>query len=246
VTALEIATLVFAFTVAGGVKGLMGMGLPLVAIAILSTAIDIRAAIPLAVIPVVVLNVWQWLRGPHTGRVIRRFMPLSLSACVGVVIGTQLLFLLDPRIALATLGLLVCAYVGFNLFAFHLHLPPHAEPWAGPAIGLVGGIFCGAAGSIGPTVAAYLQALRVGKDEFVQATGMIFFIAGIPWLIALFEKDALTPHIAAISAAAIVPAALGMTGGAWLRKRISDERFRLVIYGALLIIGLNLLRKAVF
>jgi uncharacterized membrane protein YfcA len=222
------------------------MGLPLVAIAILSTAIDIRAAIPLSVIPVVVLNIWQWLRGPHTASVIRRFLLLSAAACVGVVIGTELLFLLDPRIAVATLGVLVCAYVAFNLFAFDLRLPPHAEPWMGPAVGLVGGIFCGTAGSIGPTVAAYLQALRVTKDEFVQATGMIFFISGIPWLIALFEKDALTLPVAAVSAAAIVPATVGMMGGAWLRRRISDERFRLVIFGALFLIGVNLLRKALF
>lgn len=245
-TPLEIATLIFAFLVAGGVKGLMGMGLPLVAIAILSTAIDIRAAIPLAVIPVVVLNVWQWLRGPHTARVVRRFLLLSLAACVGVVIGTELLFLLDPNILVATLGILVCAYVATSLFDFEFSLPPHAEPWVGPSVGLVGGVFCGAAGSIGPTVAAYLHALKVGKDEFVQATGMIFFIAGLPWLVALFEKRALTLPVAAISTAAIVPAALGMVGGAWLRRRISEERFRLIIFGALLIVGLNLIRKAVF
>ncbi len=238
--------LVFAFVVAGGVKGLMGLGLPLVAIAILSTAMDIREAVPLAVIPVVVLNVWQWLQGAHTGKVIRRFLLLSLAACIGVVIGTELLFLLNPNILVATLGLLVCAYVAFNLFAFDLDTPPGAEPWVSPTIGLVGGIFCGAAGSIGPTVAAYLQSLRVSKDEFVQATGMIFFISGIPWLAALFAKDALTLHVAAVSAAAIVPATVGMFGGAWLRRRIPEERFRLVVFGALFIVGLNLLRKAVF
>lgn len=245
-TALEVATLVFAFLMAGGVKGLMGMGLPLVAIAILSTAVPIREAIPLAVIPVVVLNVWQWFRGAHTARVIRRFMMLSLAACIGVVIGTELLFLLDPRIAVATLGLLVCAYVVFNLFAFDLHTPPRAERWVSPPIGLIGGVFCGAAGSIGPTVAAYLQSLRVSKDEFVQATGMIFFISGLPWLAALFQKGALSLPVVAVSSAAIVPAALGMVGGAWLRRRISEERFRLVIFGALFLVGLNLLRKALF
>lgn len=245
-TAGEIAILVFAFVVAGGVKGLMGLGLPLVAIAILSTAMNIREAVPLAVIPVVVLNVWQWLQGAAFGRVLRRFLPLSLTACVGVVLGTELLFLLNPNILVATLGVLVCAYVAFNLFAFDLHTPPRAEPWVSPAIGFVGGVFCGAAGSIGPTIAAYLQSLRVGKDEFVQATGMIFFISGIPWLVALFYKDALPLPVVAVSAAAIVPAALGMVGGSWLRRRIPEERFRLVIFGALFIVGVNLMRKAVF
>lgn len=241
----EVAILILAFLIAGGVKGLLGLGLPLVAVAILSTAFEIRAAVPLVVIPVVATNLWQWLRGPATGRVVRRFMAISLAACVGVLIGTELLFVLDPDILVAVLGLLVCSYVLFNTFAIDVYVPPSRERLVGLPLGLVGGVFCGAAGSIGPTVAAYLQAIRVGRDEFVQATGMIFFISGVPWLAALIAKDAVPLPTAAVSAAAIVPAAIGMAGGAWARKRIPEARFRLVVFIALFIVGLNLIRKGV-
>ena len=54
------------------------------------------------------------------------------------------------------------------------------------------------------------------------------------------------PALALLSAAATVPALGGQFLGQWLRKRIDEDRFRKIVLIALLLSGLNLLRRAMF
>jgi uncharacterized membrane protein YfcA len=241
-----LAGLILVFIVAGAVKGVMGMGLPLVAITLMSTVVAIQVAMPYLAIPVLILNFWQAIRGPSLSRTLKRFLTLGLAACVGIIIGTELLFLVEQAILSAVLGVIVCFYVAINIFTINVTIPEHWEPVAGPIAGLISGITNGATGSFAPPFAAYTQALGVRRDDFVQGAGLVFFIAAIPWVAALAYKGALTTNIALVSTALTVPAAIGMIGGTMLRNRISEVRFRQIIFAALFLLGLNLIRKGFF
>src|SRR5439155_11491499 len=52
------------FVVAGGVKGMAGLGLPTVAMGLLSLALPPSEAASLLLLPSLVTNVWQALAGP--------------------------------------------------------------------------------------------------------------------------------------------------------------------------------------
>ncbi len=126
--ALTIALICGAFVVAGGVKGILGLGLPLTAVALMSTFLDMRVAIPLLVIPIVVTNIWQAFRGGEMAAILRRFWVLFLGSCIGVWLGTIALFRIDPSYLIVTLGVVVCAYSAINLFALRLTVPERSTP----------------------------------------------------------------------------------------------------------------------
>lgn len=243
---LTIALIAAAFLIGGGVKGLLGLGLPLTAVALMSTFLDMRVAIPLLVIPVIVTNIWQAFRGAEMAAILRRFWVLFACSCIGVWSGTVLLFRVDPSVLIAILGAVVCVFTVINLFALRLTVPERAMPVLSPAIGLFSGVLSGSTGSLGLPVVIYFQALGLPKDTFVQALGLQFLITAAVWIAALIEQGALKGDGVMISTLAVAPAALGMVAGQWLRDRITQERFRTVVYVFLFVIGLNLIRKGIF
>ena len=66
---LTVAAVFAVFLVAGGVKGLVGFGLPAVSLALLTLALDLTTAMVLVLVPSFVTNVWQAAAGGN-GRAI--------------------------------------------------------------------------------------------------------------------------------------------------------------------------------
>jgi uncharacterized membrane protein YfcA len=246
--ALESATVwvaALAFVLAGGVKGLVGMGLPLTAISILVSVVEPRQAIPLIVIPVIVTNVWQVVQGSRLAALAARFWAMNVAACIGIWIGTMVLFAVDPVLIAATLGGVVTAYSLINLFAVRIRLPARAErPW-GPAVGLLSGFLTGTTGSVGVPLAVFFQAIGLDKDTYLRAISLIFLVSGLFLGASLIERGAFGWTEAAASTAALAPSLAGMWLGQKLQGRLSQERFRTCVFGVLLIVGVNLIGKAI-
>jgi hypothetical protein len=241
-----ITIAVFAFIVAGCVKGVIGLGLPLTSISILGTVMDLRQAIPLIVVPVLVTNAWQATRGGALGAQFRRFWSLNLLLCVGTWGGTVLLFIVDPAILLITLGLVVVVYALINLFAVVVRAPADSEGWLSPAVGFFSGILTGATGSVGTPVAIYMQALGLEKEAFLQAISLSFFITAAVWIVALADQSAFDRDTTIITLGAVIPAFVGMWIGQVLRNRLSEEKFRHWVFIFLVVVGANLIRKGIF
>lgn len=241
-----IATVVIAFVAAGCVKGVIGLGLPLTAIAILTTTIGLREAIPLIVVPVLVTNAWQASRGGALMLHFRRFWSMNLLLCAGTWGGTVLLFMIDPSISLLVLGAVIIVYVLVNLFAVSARVRAGHEVWLSPAVGLFSGVLTGVTGSVGVPVAVYFQALGLEKEAFLQAISLTFLLAALTWIPALASQSAYDLETALASSAALAPAFAGMWIGGRIRGRLSEDRFRIGVMIFLLIVGANLIRKAVF
>jgi hypothetical protein len=89
-----------AFVVAGFVKGVLGQGLPTVAIGLLSLIMSPGEAAALVVIPALLTNIWQGWFGPSLLPLIRRLWPTLLASFVGTFVATALgLGLLTPEAA---------------------------------------------------------------------------------------------------------------------------------------------------
>ena len=231
------------FCLAGTVKGLIGMGLPLVAITLMSIAIEPKAAIPLVLVSGLVLNLIQFLQMGGVREVARRYTLLALAAAVGVWGGTELLFAVDQRIIEVLLGVVVCGYVAINVIRIPPSLPRVWEARLAIPAGLLFGVLQGATGSLVAPLAAWWQMLGLNKDEFVQASGYVLFIIVVPWAASLVVKGAVTWEVAAISAGLLIPAGLGMLVGSRIRARVPEERYRNLILALLFLAGLGLFVK---
>ncbi|MBD1597928.1 sulfite exporter TauE/SafE family protein [Pseudomonas typographi] len=229
-----------AFFAAGGVKGITGMGLPTVAMGLLGTAMPPAAAAAMLVLPSLATNAWQLFAGPAMARLWRRLWPMLLGIVVGTAGGAALLVRAAPSWSGLALGLALLGYAGYALWAPPLSLPSRLEPWLSPLVGLTTGVITGATGVFVMPAVPYLQALRLDKDELVQALGLSFTVSTLALAAGLLAHGALRVEQVSLSALAIAPALAGMWLGQQVRARISAKRFRQCFLLFLMLLGLEL------
>lgn len=241
-----LAVVAAAFLLGGLVKGVVGMGLPTVSLAVLGSAFGLHEALPLLVVPAFLTNVWQALFGGQLRTIVRRFWPMLAASAVGVVPGTWILLAVSGSTMTAALGAVLCLYATLGLARFRLSARPPNERLAGPVIGLSSGVVAGATGTLIVPVGLYLEALKLDKDVFVQTIGLSFAVSSLAIGLALAGQRAFDLPTLMISSAAVVPAFLGMFAGQLVRDRLSAEAFRRWVLIALLGLGLHLIAKGAF
>ena len=232
-----IAIVAAAFVLAGFVKGVIGMGLPTVSLALLAIALGLKEAMALMLIPSFVTNVWQGLAGGHFLSMLKRLWPLLLAACPAIWIGAGYLVRADSLHMAAVLGVMIFIYSALALWRVNVPAPGRHERWMSPLVGAVTGIVTGLTGSLVMPAVLYMQALQLNRNELVQAMGISFSVSTLVLGFALAGHSMLPTELGLLSAGALMPAAVGMMLGAWVRKRMSEERFRQVFFFALLLLG---------
>ena len=239
------ATAAVAFTAAGIVKGVVGLGLPLTAIAVLTIPMGLREAVPLIIVPVLITNAWQMTRGGLLVPLFKRFWTMILPLGIGAWMGTVLLFVIDETLVGALLGVVIIVYSLVNLLALRFRIPARHEAWCSPGVGLLSGLLTGLTGSVGGPVAIYFQALGLDRETFLRAVSLSFFLTALPWGGTLIAEGALTVAAAAIGTAALLPSFAGMWIGQWVGARLSQEVFSKGVFGFLILVGANLIRRAI-
>jgi len=232
------------FLIAGAVKGVIGLGLPTVSLALLTVAIGLPQAMALLLVPSFVTNLWQALVGGNGRAILRRIWPFLLMATVTVWVGASALTRVDLALLSALLGVLIVAYAAISLAGRAVVVPLRQEVWVGPLVGSVNGILTGMTGSFVVPGVMFLQAIGLPRDRLIQAMGMLFTASTVALGLALQGNRLLTVDLGALSVAAVVPAIVGMVLGQRVRHRLSERLFRRVFFTALLILGTYIIATA--
>jgi uncharacterized membrane protein YfcA len=175
------------------------------------------------------------MAGPRFLHLIRRFAWLVLGLFAGAFIGVRLL--VDGHLAMILLGVVLAAYGVLGLSKFHFSLSPRWEARLSPAVGLVTGVLYGSTG-LGITSLPYIGALKIERDELVQAMGLLFSSMSLATALALAVYGKYQLQVAGTSTAALVPAFIGMAIGQRLRERMDAARFRQLFFATMVILGL--------
>lgn len=234
-----------AFLIAGTVKGVVGMGLPTVSLAILTATIGLRDAMALMILPAVTTNIWQGLAGPAFGDILKRFWPMAAATVIGTFVGLKIGIGLPTELLAAVLGGILLVYAVTGLRGFTLTIQRSKEWFFTPAMGLAGGTMSGLVGVFIVPGIIYLQVLRMPKDLFVQTAGVMLTVATLTLGVALSGFELYSSEHGMISAAALVPAFAGMYLGQKVRARLSEDLFRVLVFYALAIFGIYLILGAV-
>jgi uncharacterized membrane protein YfcA len=234
----ETLTIVAAtFLLAGFVKGVTGLGMPTVSLAILTAALGHKTAIALLLVPSFVTNVWQALVGGSLTIILRRLWPLLLTLSLATWAGVAVLAQSRSDVLAALLGLVVVSYAVTGLARIELPQPGHREGWLTPLVGLVSGLLNGMTGVFVVPGVLYLQSLGLSRDAFIQAMGVLFSTSVVALAICLGERQLLSSELALLSSAGVVPALIGMGLGQTVRRRLSEQVFRTIFFSALFSIG---------
>jgi uncharacterized membrane protein YfcA len=229
------------FLLAGLVKGVIGMGLPTVAMGMLAVALPPAEAAALLVIPSLVTNVWQLLAGSDFGKLARRLWPMMAGVAVSTIAGASVLVGNHAGIAGIGLGMALVIYAFVGLAGAKIAVSRRHERWLGPAVGVTTGLVTGATGVFVIPAVPYLQAIGLERDDLIQALGLSFTVSTIALALGLLRVDAWHAGSIWLSLLALVPALIGMQVGQMLRRRIAAPTFRRVFFGGLLLLGLYLI-----
>lgn len=230
-----------AFLLAGTVKGVIGMGLPTVAMGLLSVAMLPAQAAALLLIPSTVTNVWQLATGGHLRSCLRRLWPFLLMIVAGTVLGSYALGMGNSHGMTRALGAALFVYAMCGLFLPTFKVPSRAEVWLGPLCGFITGLITATTGVFVIPAVPYLQGLGLDRNQLVQALGLSFTVSTLTLGAGLFWNGALGSAEMGASLLAVMPALIGMGLGQWLRQRISPATFKRVFFIGMALLGLHLL-----
>ena len=231
------ALTIAAFLIGGFVKGAIGMGLPVVVLAMLALVMPLREAMAIFLIPGFASNLWQATSGPWMRPLLGRMWTFLLAAVIGIVSGVTIMAGTKSGIMALVLGVLLCIYSVYALAAPRLPAPGPRERWMSPLAGATGGVFFGMAGLFIVPGLLYLESLRIPRDQFVQALGITFLTITSTLAVSMTGHSLVSWDLAIMSALGLIPVFVGIWAGRRIRHRISEERYRKVFFVALFLTG---------
>jgi uncharacterized membrane protein YfcA len=244
--ALIIAAVVCSLIVAGLLKGTIGVGMPVVALPLLSLFIDIKSAAMLLSMPLIFSNVPQALEGGKTGRCLMQLMPVFLGMIPGLFLGVRLLLALDANVAKMIAGFVLMGVGGVTLLAPKLKLQSRLVLPAGITFGFFGGILGGVAAMAGPLVFIFLLAKGLNGKAFTKEASLYLVVSSGLLAILLTASRQFNWLDVLVSTAAMLPVVLGMSIGQHMRGKIAPETFRKLVLIAVIAAGADLLRHGFF
>jgi uncharacterized membrane protein YfcA len=229
------------FVLAGVVKGIVGLGLPTISMALLALVMAPAQAAALLIVPSLVTNVWQVRPWHALGGMLRRLAPMQFGVCLGTLAGAWTFGAPAGAWAMVALGVALIGYAVWGLAGVRMNVSPAAEKWIGPLVGAVTGLVTAATGVFVIPAVPYLQALGLQRDELVQAMGISFTVSTLALALGLYLNSRYPMDVLGASALLLLPALAGMAVGQRLRHRLSPAMFRDCFMASLIVLGLHMI-----
>jgi hypothetical protein len=232
------------FFLAGFVKGVIGLGLPTIAMGLLAIVMPPVEAAGLLILPSLLTNAWQMIAGPSLRPLVRRLWPTMLAVCLGTWAGLGLMTGVGARYGTALLGGALAIYALMGLFSVRFTLVRERERILGPATGVITGAITAATGVFVIPAVPYLQAIGLEREELVQALGLSFTVSTLALSVNLAAAGGFDVTMATPSLVALVLAGAGMWIGQIARLRLSARLFRPCFFIGLLLVGVHLVGRS--
>ncbi|MEO8278365.1 MAG: sulfite exporter TauE/SafE family protein [Ideonella sp.] len=231
------------FLAAGLVKGVVGLGLPTVAIGLLSLTMPPAAAAALLIAPSLATNVWQSCVGEHFWALLKRLWPLLATIVLGTLLSIGVLTGSSAGLANAALGSVLIVYGAFGLKGRRFDVSRALERWLSPLMGILTGLIAGTTGVFVMPLIPYLNSLGFDKNELVQALGLAFTVSTVGLAAGLAMSGNFQLAAASASLLAVLPALVGMWIGQRLRGRIAGPAFKRWFFSGLIGLGIYMLGR---
>jgi hypothetical protein len=234
------------FLLAGFVKGVVGLGLPTVAMGLLATTMAPSHALAIVIVPAVITNIWQTFVGPYLADIMRRLWPLMIGTALGIWLNAGSLTGPYAHYLPVALGIILVVYAILGLSRVAFKVARRNEKWVGGIVGLTTGVISAATGvQVIPSM-PFLQAIGMEKDELVQALGVFFTVATLSLAVNLTASGLLTAATALPGAIAMACSFAGMFIGQALRTRMPADAFRYWFLIAMIFLGVYIAGAALY
>lgn len=223
------------------IHGTIGIGFPMVATPLLAMITDVRTAILLLVLPTVVLNVANILKGGQWHQSIALYWPLAVYGMIGSFVGSRLLVTINPELFRPLLAAMLILYlnaerlgVGFSFI--HRH-PRLAMALFGSAAGFLGGTV----NVMLPALIIYALEVRMPRNVMIQVFNFCFLFGKLAQGAVFIHAGLMTGDILLQSVPLALLALIVMFLGMSIRDRIRAETYRRWLRLLLMVLAVVLL-----
>lgn len=243
---IEPLAVMFAGLVLGSlVKGISGIGLPLVAIPVMAGFMAVDRAVAIMVVPNLLINVWlMWTYRAHAVRLTN----LALIAAVGVLgvaFGAWVLAAVPESWMIGFMALWLGGYLAYRLAGAEFGAPAGLSRHAPALVVGLGGVVQGAVGTAGPVIAPYVHSLKLSQPQFVYVVSVLFQIFSVTQLVSFLWLGLIDAERLGQSLLACVPIAIVLPLAVRLGGRLGDRAFNAIVMLILMAIEARLIWRLV-
>ena len=226
------------------VKGVAGIGLPLVAVPLLTVLVNLKTAVTMTTVPIIGSNFVQSIQGGLFLHLVKRFWTLLVPLFVAIIVSTRLLVVLPERVLDLIIGVAIISIPLVLHFSPHIRVTRAHERWANPLIGIGSGLLGGISTFYGPPIMLYVFGMRMPKDEFIPTISLMYTVAGVGMLFGIYANRVATLPEIGVAFLMLIPTAIGMWIGRLVRVQLSERRFQQLIVAIYVITGVTFLVDA--
>ncbi len=241
----ELILILVVISVAYLVKGVAGMGGPLLAVPFIAGFTSVEHAVVVLSLANMVSNgwlLWEHRAGARgTGFVMIPFLVVGTFATIA---GTYLLTELDDRVLSVVIAVVIALYIWRYVADPEFGLQPGTARRLAAPMGLVGGGLLGATGTAGPLITTYLHSLRMSRSSLIYMLSLTFQIFGLIQLVTLVVLGAFTEERTVQALLAILPVLVMTAVGIRVGRRLDQRAFELIVLALLGFAALRLLMSA--
>jgi hypothetical protein len=241
VTTAQLIVVGAAVFVAAFMQIVAGFGFALLAVPLMTLAIDPKLAVVVSTLTGVFVTTWQAVKErAEADKVLVRRM--TIGAYVGMPLGLLVYVSVDDNVLRFLLGLAVLVAAVMLAFRVNLH---HVGPRLDYGSGFISGVLATSLSTNGPPLVFVLQARQLSAVRFRATISTVFALSNVGGL-ALFIASGKVTRDGIVAVLVTVPALLfGQLLGFPIRKHVHGERFRWLVLVLLIAAAISAIVNAI-
>jgi uncharacterized membrane protein YfcA len=241
VTTAQFVVVGVAVFIAAFMQVVAGFGFALLAVPLMTLAIEPKLAVVISTLTGVFVTSWQAYKDRALAdRSLVR--PITIAAYVGMPLGLLVFITVDDDVLRLLLGIAVLIAVVLLAMRINLH---HVGPRLDYGAGFISGVLATSLSTNGPPLVFALQARQLPADTFRATISTIFALTNVG-VMGLFIVSGQITRDGVVAVLVTVPAMfLGQLLGFPIRKHIHGERFRVLVLVLLVIAAISAIVNAI-
>jgi uncharacterized membrane protein YfcA len=230
---------------AGGlVKGVVSIGVPLVAVPLLTGILSVKQAVLLLSMPIIIGNIPQAFEGGQTWGTLKHISFLVIGTVLGITLGVKILLSIPGNLAIGLAGLILITACLALLVAPKFKLPNREASLVGLIVGFVCGLMEGISAIPGPPLATYLLATGASGKQFTKQIALVLIISIVALILTFGQSHHAGEADLLLSALAAIPVVMGIILGRPLRDALPPAIFRTVVLIFILLAAVQMVLRS--
>lgn len=227
--------MVSAMGIAALVQSISGFGFALLAVPLMSLAIDVRLAVvvsTLVAMGTTAVHAWRERENAHRPTVRR----LILASFIGMPLGLVAFVTLPERSLKLCLGMVIVVMTVMLVRGVSIAEESRSGEWV---LGITSGALATSLSTNGPPLVFLLQARRHSPDEFRGTISMVFAAVNVVTFGMFVGAGRVTGNAFVLAAVVVPVVAVATIGGYRLRRHVNGDRFRVFVLCLLALSGVS-------